>query len=79
MRSFSHLNATVVLRPAAPRDAASVDRLARLDSARRLRGPVLLAELDGVPVAALERRSGRVVADPFVLTAGVQELLRLAA
>jgi len=78
MRSFSHLHSSVVLRPAAPTDGVVVDRLARLDSARRLLGPVTLAELDGVPVAALERRTGRVVADPFVLTARVQELLRLA-
>ena len=70
---------TVVLRTASATDRPVLDDLAGLDSAPKLSGAVLLAELDGVPVAALERSSGRVVADPFVSTTGVRALLRARA
>ena len=70
---------TVLLRTASAADRPMLDQLAELDSAPKLHGTVLLAELDGVPVAALERSSGRVVADPFVPTTGVRALLRTRA
>jgi hypothetical protein len=60
-------------------DDAAVRRLARLDSARPLREPVLLAEDGGRPVAALSLADGRVVADPFRRTRDAVAMLRLRA
>ena len=51
--------------------------LLRVDSQRPLAGEVLLAEQDGVVVAALAGE--RVIADPFRPTADVVALLRLHA
>jgi hypothetical protein len=70
---------SVVLRPATDFDAPIVRRLAALDDAPRLTGPVLLALVDGEAVAALSLEDGRVVADPFRLTGDAVALLRLRA
>jgi hypothetical protein len=70
---------TVGLRLAGPNDAQLVRQLAALDDARRLEGRVLLALLDGEPVAALSLRDRRVVASPFVLTGEAVALLHLRA
>ncbi|WCB96401.1 hypothetical protein DSM104299_05160 [Baekduia alba] len=67
---------TVTIRPAYPDDAAAVARLAALDSQRVPAGPLLLAEIDGEPWAAIAIVSARVVADPFRPTAALVELLR---
>jgi hypothetical protein len=56
-----------------------LERLARMDSARPPTGPVLLAELSGVAVAARALRSGAVVADPFTPTADAVALLDMRA
>ena len=66
----------ITLRLAAPNDAVALRRLAQLDSAPTLRGHVLLAETDGVPVAAISLRTGMVTADPFRHTAPAVHLLR---
>jgi hypothetical protein len=58
-------------------DDQTVRRLAALDDAPELVGPVLLAVVDGEPVAALALDDGRVVADPFVRSAHAVSLLRL--
>ena len=72
--------ATIALRRAHADERAAVDRLAKLDGARRLTGDdVLLAVVDGEPVAALSLDDGRVVADPFRPTAEVVDLLRVRA
>jgi hypothetical protein len=57
----------------------AVEQLRSLDGGEMLDGPRLVAELDGRPVAALELRTGSAVADPFVLTAPLVELLRVRA
>jgi hypothetical protein len=69
----------IVIRPATASDAPALWRLAVLDEARvPSAGPgVLIAEVDGKPVAALA--GDQVVADPFVRTASLVELLRLRA
>jgi hypothetical protein len=67
------------LRWAGPADDALLRRLAELDSTRPLRRPILLAERDGVAVAALSAADGRVAADPFEPTAEAVALLRLRA
>jgi hypothetical protein len=70
---------TVVLRLARPEDAASLARLAALDSAPPLREPALLALVDGRALAALSLADRRVVADPFAPTADIVDLLHKRA
>jgi hypothetical protein len=66
----------VSLRPACADDAADLLRLAALDEARPLVGPALVAEENGAIVAALSLSTGRAVADPFVPSLHLVELLR---
>jgi hypothetical protein len=70
---------TVVLRLARREDAATLARLAALDSAPPLREPALLALVDGRALAALSLADRRVVADPFAPTADMVDLLRKRA
>ena len=67
----------VELRPARADDNAVVRRLAALDDASPLEGPVLLAIVGGQAVAAIALDDERVVANPFVPTAHAVSLLRL--
>jgi hypothetical protein len=67
----------ITIRLAAPSDAATLRRLAQLDSAAPLRGHVLLAESDGDAVAAISVYTGLVAADPFKHTTAAVHLLRL--
>jgi hypothetical protein len=60
---------TYVVRQATPSDDSVLERIAGLDGQRPLSGPVLLGEIDGKPAAAVSIDDGRVVADPFQLTA----------
>jgi len=69
----------VVLRPALASDAPALAELAALDSSRVLTGEVLLAASGGGIAAALSLDTGAVVADPFVATDGLVEMLRVAA
>ena len=73
------MTSPLVLRPATAVDSAALERLAALDSARPLTGAIVLAESDGVPRAALSLEDGRLIADPFVPTAGDVDLLRTRA
>ncbi len=68
---------TIALRLAQPDEQPAVQRLAALDDAPELGGDVLLALVDGAPVAALSLGDGRVVADPFRFTEEPVGLLRL--
>ncbi len=68
---------SITIRPAEAGDAAALRRLAALDSAEADFGPTLLAEVDGAPAAAIDLADGRVVADPFRLTADLVALLDL--
>ena len=69
----------LTVRCATVEDAAALADLAALDSAAPLTGDVLVAEVAGAPVAALSAADGRVVADPFALTADVVAVLRVRA
>lgn len=69
----------MVLRADRPTDEATLRNLAALDSSRPLEGRALVAEVDGRAVAAIGLTDQRVVADPFVRTADVVELLRVRA
>ncbi len=66
----------IVIRTATGADAEALRRLAELDSSRALAGRVLVAETDGALRAATSLDDGRVVADPFVLSAGITALLQ---
>ena len=67
-------DSVVTLRPATDDDAAAIARLAELDSANVPTGELLLAIVDGAPLAALSLDTGAVVADPFSRTL---ELVRM--
>jgi hypothetical protein len=66
----------VLLRTARADDDADLIRLAELDCARPLPGPALVAEENGALAAALCISTGRAVADPFVPSLHLVELLR---
>jgi hypothetical protein len=74
-------SSTIALRTATDRDAGILEKLAALDSAPPLHAPAVVALVDGRPVAAASLSDASVVADPFVPTADVVELLqaRIAA
>jgi hypothetical protein len=65
----------LALRFADDDEADVVRRIADLDNARTLTGEILLAFVDGEPVAARSLRDGRVVANPFVRTADAVAML----
>jgi hypothetical protein len=67
----------VVLRRGRHADIEALADLAALDSARPLTGRTVVAELDGRVVAAVSLHDGRVVADPFVPTADLVEMLHV--
>jgi len=69
----------IAIRWAEAEDEAALRRLAALSSRRLPRGPFLLAEADGEPLAALSVASGETVADPFVATFDLVALLELRA
>jgi hypothetical protein len=70
---------SITIRPARSVDAWAIARLAALDSAKPLIGDVLLAETDGIPVAAVAIADGTAVADPFVASAETVAVLRMRA
>jgi hypothetical protein len=67
----------IVIRRADGADLAGLQALAALTERAVPDFPVLLAEADGVLVAAVSRSSGEVITDPFVATDDVVALLRL--
>lgn len=69
----------LVIRHATDADARTLTDLALLDDRAPLRGPALIAEVDGVARAALDLHDGSVAADPFARTAELVELLTLHA
>jgi|1185.fasta_scaffold322843_2 hypothetical protein len=58
-------------------ESEPVDRLATLAGRIAPTGPVMLAELDGQPVAAIGIRDGTTVADPARSTPAIATLLRM--
>jgi hypothetical protein len=69
----------LTVRLAGAADWPALRRIAELDSASVPVAPLLLAERDGRPIAALSLSDGAVVANPFVATADVVALLKLRA
>ena len=76
MNSFAD---QISIRPARPADRPALERLAILDSAHLPSGDLLVSEVDGELVAALNPESGFAIADPFRPTADVVALLRMHA
>jgi hypothetical protein len=66
----------VILRTARADDDTDLIRLSSLASAHPPAGPALIAEANGAIVAALCLSTGRAVADPFVPSLHLVELLR---
>jgi hypothetical protein len=71
--------ATYTLRPAHADDCDALTKLAQLDSAKPLKGDVMIAFAGDRPAAAMSLYDGRIIADPFLLTADAAALLRLYA
>ncbi len=71
--------AAFLIRPASAGDEPAIARLSALDEHELPRGERLIGELGGRIVAAIDVRSGDAVADPFVSTRGIVELLGLRA
>jgi hypothetical protein len=67
----------LVIRNAAPGDNGRLARLALLDSAPAPSGPMLVAEREGMLVAAVPLSGGPSIADPFVPSADIIGLLEL--
>ena len=67
----------VTVRPYLPLDRRPLERLAALDDRRVPAQPVVLAEANGRLLAALSKRTGEAVADPFEPTAHLVAMLRL--
>jgi hypothetical protein len=67
---------TVSLRHATAADEGALRNLAALESVRLAAGPFLVAEVDGIVVAALSLHDGTAIADPFERTAELVALLR---
>ena len=78
-RSLRAAGAPVLIRSASPADARAIDRLSALDERTLPPGERLVGELGGRVVAAVDVASGTAVADPFVPTVGVLELLGVRA
>ena len=68
-----------VIRLATEADAATLRRLAVLDSSRPLTGRVLIGEIEGRPAAALSLKTGAAVADPFQATGNLRVHMRMRA
>lgn len=69
----------VSIRLATARDAAVVGELEMLEGRSLTPGSHLVAEVGGIPVAALAVADDSVVADPFERTAAIVDLLRVRA
>ena len=69
----------IVIRRAQPADGTALRRLGQLADRPVPAGEVLLAESDGVLVAAAAADGESVITDPFVVTGDVVELLEIRA
>jgi hypothetical protein len=72
------MSTPITIRRSSERDLPVLRLLAELDSAPPIDGPVLMAEQDDRPVAAISLDGRREIADPFVRTREVVALLRAA-
>lgn len=66
----------ITIRAAYPDDASALRRLAQLDSAAVPLEPLMVAEVDGQVQVAVSMSDLSAIADPFVPTAHVVDLVR---
>lgn len=78
-KSLAATPAGCTLRYANAADHEAIRRLAQLDSQREPTGTLLVAESEAGIVAALPLEGGDPIANPFVRTAELTELLRMRA
>ena len=71
------MTSPITIRKSSDADQRQLRELAELDSAAPIAGPVLIAEVDERPVAAISLDGRREIADPFP-TRELVELLRAA-
>ena len=74
----ARMTTPITIRRSTDSDAPVLRLLAELDSAPPIAGPVLIAEQDSRPVAAISLDGQREIADPFVPTRELVALLRAA-
>ena len=67
------------IRPAGPADRSALRSVAQRDSRALPDGPLLLAEVAGIPIAAVAVDTGELVADPFWPTTHARAVLLEAA
>jgi hypothetical protein len=72
-------DAAITIRPAREDDTGALRRLAQLDASRLPTGDLLIAEVDGVPRAAMRILDRTYVADPFYPTRELIGLLDVRA
>ena len=60
-------------------DQPALQALAELDSQRPLDGPALVGSIDGRPATAISLQDRRVIADPFLFTVQLRQVLRMRA
>jgi hypothetical protein len=72
------MTSPITIRKSSDADQRPLRELAELDSAPPIAGPVLIAEVDERPVAAISLDGRREIADPFVRTRELVALLRAA-
>jgi hypothetical protein len=68
-----------VIRLAGDHDDDDLERIAELDSAEPIEHPILIAEVNGRPEAALDLDTGRAIANPFLPTEALLIHLRMRA
>ncbi len=72
-------SSAIIFRPATKADDAALAELAQLDSTHLVPGDYAVAEVDARLFAAVSLSDGSAIADPFVPTATLVQLLRLQA
>ena len=72
------MTSPITIRPSNEADEPQLRELAELDSASPIPGPALIAVVDARPVAAISLDGRREIADPFVPTRELVELLQAA-
>jgi len=76
-RSGEHRTLSITIHRSHVGDGLALGRLAQLDGTLYSGAPALIAEVDGVPVAALPLDGARAFADPFRRTAELVAMLEL--
>jgi hypothetical protein len=77
--THNHSSDAVIIRVATASDRLAIKRLAELDSSDLPSGMTLIGEVRQRPVVAVSLDNGKAVADPFVFTLDLLELVQMRA